>query len=106
MKKQKYLRVTMPDDTLWDIPVNAIADSRAKYYAKNDAETEGANYQTVYEEELAYTLDSDDELIDWASNNMNWSDVCINAQRVITGPPKQPKYQEWWINGDKEIVLK
>lgn len=95
----------MPDDTLWDVPAKAIADSRAKYYAKNDAVREGANYQTVYDEELAYTLDSDDELIDWASNNMNWSDISINATKAPC-KPKQADYQEGWVNGDKEIVLK
>jgi hypothetical protein len=109
MKKEKYLRVTMTDQTQWDIPAEYIAKLRATYYAKNAAVKEGADYTTyiaVYDEEFAHTMDSDDELIDWASNNMNWSDVCIYAQRVITIPPKQPDYQDGWVNGDKEIVLK
>ncbi len=98
----------MPDQSQWDVPAIAIANSRARYYANLDSRGNigGELYTRIFNEEFAYTMDSDDELIDWASNNMNWSDVCINAQRVITIPPKQPDYQDGWVNGDKEIVSK
>jgi hypothetical protein len=86
----------MPDDTVWDIPCEEIAKDRAKYYANADPDT-------TYETEFAYTMSKDTELLDWASNNMDWADVKDVATQVVT-PDIQPDYDDAWINAAKEIV--
>jgi hypothetical protein len=92
----KYLRVTMPDGSKWDVPARVIAENRARYYAKIDP-------NTTYEGEFDYTMSNNYELKDWAAGNMNWSDVEDHAKRVAV-PPLEPDYQEGWVNGEKEIV--
>ena len=84
--KQKYLRVTMPDGSRWDIPVMVIVKHRAKYFGEKDPEMRGEY-----------------EIMDYATNNMNWGDVVLHAQEVIK---PEPDYQEGWINGNKEIIEK
>ncbi|RAP23495.1 hypothetical protein C2W64_03111 [Brevibacillus laterosporus] len=64
----KKLRVTMPDSSKWDVPAEIISKSRADYYCSVDADTD-------FDEEYEYTLSNEEELIDWAANNMNWEDV-------------------------------
>lgn len=89
----KHIRVTMPDGSEWDVPAQIVAEDRAKYYEK---------YGEDYADELRYTLGNNHELIDWAANNMNWSEVCHVAKRH--SEPDPVDFQEGWVNGDKEIV--
>lgn len=94
---EKFLRITMTDGSKWDVPALLIAEDRAKYYAKVDPDT-------TYKEEFEFTMSDDFQLIDWAANNMDWDDVEKFAVKVAD-PPK-PDFQESWINGEKEIVIK
>lgn len=94
--KEKYLRVTMPDGSKWDIPARRIALNRAEHYGKNSA--------PVISVEFGFAMRNHDELIDWAANNMDWSDVKNEAINVRT--PDQPDYQEGWVNGEKEVIEK
>ena len=95
--KQKYLRVTMPDGSKWDVPVMLIVHNRAKLYAETDPETS-------FDKEVEYALNDEYEIEDWAANNMNWEDVVLQAQ--IVEEARGVDYQEGWINGDQEIVEK
>jgi hypothetical protein len=95
MAQLKYIRVTMPDNSRWDILAAIIADNRAKYYQSDG-----------YDEEYAYAMNNDDELFDWAAGNMNWEDVKEFAVKVPEVPSVSVDYQDGWINGKKEIVLK
>jgi hypothetical protein len=95
----KYLRVTMPDGSQWDIPAEIVADDRAKYYAKIDTDT-------TYKEEYEYTLSDDSEIFDWAANNMNWDDVKDHAVKVSEYHMTAADFQEGWVNGEKEIIEK
>jgi hypothetical protein len=97
---EKYLRVTMPDGSKWDVPAHLIAEDRARYYA--DKEPVGPGRSATYLDELNATLSDSYELTDWAANNMNWSDVAKRATRA--SGPDDVDYQEGWVNGDKEIV--
>lgn len=86
----KHLRVTMPDGSKWDVPIGIIARSYVGHYGEADA-----------------TLDEmidryNEELVDWAENNMGWSDVAGEARQV--GAAETVDYQDGWMNGDKEIV--
>lgn len=101
--EEKYLRVTMPDGSRWDVPARIIAEDRAKYYARVDADAGEGTYEDNYASEYQVTLESDDDLKDWAANNMNWSDVASQAQRMQE-PPPLVDMQEGWTNGKKEIV--
>ena len=76
----KYIRVTMPDGSRWDVPAGLVAADRAAYYAD-----QGDNY----EEEYDYT--------------MNWSDV-EHAASFVAQDAGAVDYQEGWVNGKKEIV--
>lgn len=93
--KQKYLRVTMPDKSKWDIPALLIAQHRAKAIIETDIETS-------FDAEVKFALEDEYEIQDWAANNMNWKDVVLQAQKVIE--PDSVNYQEGWINGDQEII--
>jgi hypothetical protein len=100
--KQKYLRVTMPDGSKWDVPASLIAHNRARYYqGKKDLETIDMA-EREYQVEYDYAMTHDHELEEWAASDMNWSDVEHRAMKVSDG--ELPDYQEGWVNGEKEIV--
>lgn len=91
------LRISMPDGSQWDVPVQLIADSRDAYYAKTDPE---AKEDTIA---LCRTAHDNYEIVDWVGNNMNWKDVRRYATPV---PPRRDKtdFQEGLANGDKEFI--
>lgn len=95
--KQKYLRVTMPDGSRWDVPALLIAQHRAKAIIETDTETN-------FDEEVKFALEDEYEIQDWAANNMNWKSVVLHAQ--IVNEDIIVDYQEGWVNGDKEIIEK
>ena len=99
---EKFLRVTMPDGSKWDVPVKKIAENRARYYMKDP---ELGTFEKSYNEDTIPLFESDDyEIEDWASNNMNWKDVVAFARKVESHRMADSDFQEGWINGDKEIV--
>lgn len=102
--KKKYLRVTMNDGSRWDIPAEVIAKDRSEYYAKRDADNGEGEYNLLYDEEMDYILSNDDELKDWASNNMNWSEVKEHAKKVEE--PSDIDWEDGWCNGNKKVVEK
>lgn len=85
---EKALRVSMPDGSKWDVPLRLVAQSYVDYY---QAET------------VDDALRHDDTLIYWAENIMNWDEVADKA-RIAVQPPHVEKYQDGWMNGEKEIV--
>ena len=91
----KYLRVTMPDGSKWDVPANVIANHRALIRERDE--------QGTYTKELEFAIADDFELEDWAANNMNWRDVQHFAER-FEDAPATVDYQEGWTNGEKEVV--
>lgn len=93
----KYLVVTMPDHSRWRIPVQFIAEHRARFYVEHDRDL------TIFDDEVAFCLSDEYELKDWASNNMNWSDVIAVADR-IPDEPVECDYERAWVNAGKEIL--
>ena len=91
----KY-HVTMPDGSVWAVPVQVIADDRDTHYRDEAEDTIGFIRAGELDEY---------EIKDWAANNMNWSDVKAAAVPV-PGSRKLPDYQEGWVNGKKQIVGK
>lgn len=98
----KLLVVEMSDGKRWAIPALLVAKDRAAYYAKLDSEQGDDDYDTIYKEELDYTLSDDYELIDWAHNNMNWSDVSEHAILVYT-EKRSANYEKEWINAPMSV---
>lgn len=95
--KQKYLRVTMPDGSKWDVPALLIAQHRAREIVETDTETS-------FDAEVKFALEDEYEIKDWAANNMDWKDVVLQAQ--IVNEDRKVDYQEGWINGEQEIIEK
>lgn len=91
----KFLQATMPDGSIWQIPASFIADQRAQYYAAQEG-------PQVYEEEFNHALRDDDEITDWAANNMNWEDVQAQASRIAE--PSPPDYAAEWLEAELEVV--
>lgn len=98
----KYLRVEMPDGSLWDIPVDVIARSHAEHYAHEY----GGDIERSLAEGTGPLFESDDYAIeDWAANSMDWADVeSVAREAERPGPPVD--FQEGWVNGVKAIVWK
>lgn len=89
----KFLRVTMRDGSTWEIPAVVIAEHRARYYADKGDD---------FDEERAFALSSDHELLDWASNNMDWADVQEHAEQLKPCDPID--HDEAWVNARKVVI--
>jgi len=87
-------RVTMPDGTQYDVPVQTIVDSRDENYREDKEDTIGYIRRGTL---TGY------EISDWAANNMNWSDVEGVAVKVDV-PLPLTDFQDGWTNGDRKIV--
>jgi hypothetical protein len=97
--KQRLI-VEMPDGTRWGVPVEVIAYDRAKHYA---SEFDGDVERSLKEDTVPLFESDEFEIIDWAQNNMNWSDVEAHAG-LMAQSEVEPDYQEGWVNGPKELV--
>lgn len=96
------MHITMPDGSVWGVPVKAIARHRAAYYAGefgNDLE------RSLEEDTLPMFNDMPSEIADWASNNMDWSDVRVVARLVSPPRMSDRDFQEGWVNGSKTFAL-
>ena len=107
MAKYKYVRVTMPDGSKYDIPLSIIATDRANYYAKREGgEFNSKEWHKVFNEEYNITMEDDYEGLDWLANNMNWKDVKSYAVKVEDYVLTEADLQEAICNGEKEIIEK
>lgn len=68
---------------VWHVPLQFIAEHRAKYYAERDEDT-------TFQEEVDFVLGDDYEGIDWMQNNMNFEDYWSVAVKVKTPTVSQP----------------
>lgn len=93
------VRVTFSNGERYDIPAEFIAEHRADYYASKYEGEEGT-YDEVFEKEM-WVVDDRLELLDWLSNNMNWSDVADAAEFV--GQADVDKESEF-VNAEKTAI--
>jgi hypothetical protein len=99
--EDRYLRVTMPDGSRWDVPVLVIAWDRAAWYVGGF----GNNVVTSLRLDTGPLFLADGRAIeDWAANEMKWKHVAHHAVRVVAPDPEPPDYEEGWMYGDKEVV--
>ena len=96
----KILVIEMPDGSKWGVPVDVIARNRAANYAH---EFNGDVERSMVEDTLPLFAASDYEIIDWASNNMNWSDVAAQARKLQDAP--MPDFQEAWSSTGIKTVI-
>lgn len=95
----KALTVTMPDGSVWAVPVLMVATNRATHYAhKFDGDVE----RSLVEDTIPLFESDDYEVEDWAVNNMNWSDFDGHQIKIKDAPP--PDFQDAWICGDKSVI--
>jgi hypothetical protein len=87
----KHLTFKTEDGATWAVPAEVIAHDRATHYAEDG-----------YKEEFEFTMSDDSELIDWAANNMNFSEV--EAQVFLFKPAPSQDMQEAWVNGEKGVI--
>jgi hypothetical protein len=100
--EDKFLLVTMLDGSKWKIPVRVIAEYRARYYLER---CEFKSLEESLEKDTIPLFEEDEyEVEDWASNNMDWSDVEKYAIQVRSNKLSYEDSQEGWINGEKEII--
>lgn len=102
----KQLVVKFSDGSKWGIPAEYIARKRAEYYALHDiggslTPENTEDYNRIVTEEIGYALNDDYEITDWASNNMDWSDVVDLARRI--SEPKAIDMQKEWSNAEKKV---
>ena len=89
--KKKY-KVELTDGSVYAIPMLVIALDRAKAYKAdfNDDVVDSLEQDTI-----PYFLDSTYAVKDWASNNMNWSDVQFKA---VKEKDADIDYDDEWVN--------
>ena len=90
-KTHLVLAVEFSNGEVWEVPAQVVVDSRDEHY-KEDKEDTGAWSDS--------NLDA--ELTDWASNNMNWSDLAPYAEKTESPPPLN--YEDDWCNTEKYLV--
>lgn len=96
----KFLKVTMPDGSKWKVSIRVIAEHRARYFGSEPKHT----FECALKNTLELFEDDEYEVEDWASNNMDWSDVEKHAERIKDQGLSVEELQEGWVNGEKEIV--
>lgn len=93
---EKHMFIDMPDGLTYGIPIEIIARNHAEYYAK---EYEGDIAECLRDNTIPLFIDDYSEIRDWASNNMNWSDVKKHAI-TLTKKINQDEFQDSWVNGE------
>lgn len=97
--KTAKLHITMPDGSVWAVPLELIARNRAEHY-KDEFDND---LEMSLNEDTWPMFESDNyEATDWAANNMDWSDVEKQAVKVKETPPFD--FEEGWRNGEKRVV--
>lgn len=106
----KYIEITFSNGKTYHIPAYVIAHSRATHYANVDEGEQTKDpyppaWTKVYNEERTITLQDDGELMDWASNSMDWEDVEKEAILESTNVKEVNLHKEW-IHRDKSVIKK
>ncbi|WP_109479170.1 hypothetical protein [Paraburkholderia sp. C35] len=79
----KVIALTALDGSKWHIPAKVVEDSYNGYYKGR-------------------RVADDDDLADWAQNNMNWSDVKAHALQVQGAD--ENNMEDSWANGEMEVI--
>jgi hypothetical protein len=97
--RKPYIEVTFANREVWAVPAHLIASNRATYYS-DQSKRQGVD--DVFAQEYKYTLSSDDELVDWFQNNMDWKDV-VKEAKLLYVEPNEDTYDVMFANADLEV---
>lgn len=103
----KYYKTVMSNGDEYFVPALFIVEARAKYYSQKDGEEDNLSPEEekkVFDEEVAFALEDDYEIEDWARNNMDWDEVATIAILRPRVPLTAEELQEGWVNGNHEVV--
>jgi len=103
MSKIPSLEVEFSDGRTFRVRASIIAEDRARYLANNDhpAGETSTNWLQTFEAEFDYALADNAELLDWANNNMDWSQVKTAAVEVQS---RAVNRDAEWSNAEKRIL--
>jgi hypothetical protein len=91
------LHVKFPNNEVFQIPIDVIANDRTKYYSKIDGFKEGS---LEWQEEYKLSL-VPGEVFDWVQNNMDWEDVKQYAVKMDV--PIVTDYDKMWHGASFDI---
>jgi len=103
----QYYIVEMPDGSKYSIPLCIILKNRAEYYAS--IEYDGDILKSLLEDTIPCCMSNQDEIEDWASNNMDWKDVEKYAVKIADAdrsPMTEDDFQDGWVNGKHDVSKK
>lgn len=75
MVTTKFIQIEVPNIGKYFIPLQFVAEDRAKYYAPTSCESEGLAANETFNEEVEFVMTDDYEGIDWLGNNMDFEDI-------------------------------
>ncbi len=113
----KFVRVTMPDKSQYDVPLQVVKEKLAQKDATAEADSlhpEGrykdTAWQQTYDTMYANTLDelglrTDSYVVEQAEMNLLWKSH-IEEYAVRVTKPEKVDLQEGWIDGRKEVIEK
>ncbi|MBF0109317.1 MAG: hypothetical protein HQL76_09085 [Magnetococcales bacterium] len=95
---KKTLTVTMPDRSLWSIPVEIIARHRAEHFAMRlfDGDVE----RSLKEDTLPLFQQNSYAIERWSEDMMDWDDVKEHASQIATA---NVNYFDGWLKGVKVL---
>lgn len=77
----KYITFELRNGDIYGLPLEIVAQVRAKYYAERDPDT-------TYEEEFNYVMNDSFEGIDWFRNNQDPEDFAGAYKLLKSGMPQ------------------
>ena len=101
----KYLYVTFSNREIWRVEAEKIAKIRAEYYVDVDIANGNRleeNRKKAMKEEIDFVLNDTYEIIDWASNNMNWEDLVFLGIELFN-KGNSLDYEEGYSGADLEV---
>ena len=98
--KYTHFTVTLPDGSVWGVPISMIARNRAAHYAH---EFDGDIKKSLTEDTIPLFEESTFAIGDWAVNNMNWSDFDGHQVKISDAPAQD--FQDAWMYGEKGSPL-
>lgn len=80
---KSFTRIAFQGGHIYEVPTAVIAADRTNYYATQDPDRTREQHAA----ETAMMFASEFEVVDWAKNNMNWSDIEKHARMIGFTPP-------------------
>lgn len=106
-KVEKAIGFRMFHGALVVVSMKAIAEMRATSYA--DDELDEREKKQTYATELSFGLDpnNEDEMLDWAQNNLDWDEVKSYASQITEPDPEviAADCEDGWCNRSDIITI-